>query len=72
MRYSRVCLHSFGYELPPRLVTSADLEQRLAPLYERLKLPEGRLELMSGIRARRFWEPGIITCIPFTSRRAVE
>jgi 3-oxoacyl-[acyl-carrier-protein] synthase-3 len=58
MKYSRVCLHSFGYELPPNIVTSADLEQQLAPVYERLKLPEGRLELMSGIRSRRFWEAG--------------
>ncbi|MCW5206392.1 3-oxoacyl-ACP synthase III [Desulfobulbus sp. F5] len=58
MKYSRVCLHSFGYELPPNVVTSADLEQQLAPVYERLKLPEGRLELMSGIRSRRFWDAG--------------
>ena len=58
MKYSRVCLHSFGYELPPKVVTSADIEQQLSPVYERLKLPEGRLELMSGIRSRRFWEPG--------------
>lgn len=58
MKYSRVCLHSFGYELPPNVVTSADLEQQLAPVYERLKLPEGRLELMSGIRSRRFWDEG--------------
>ena len=58
MHYSRVCLHSFGYELPPNVVTSADIEQQLAPVYKRLKLPEGRLELMSGIRSRRFWDPG--------------
>ncbi len=58
MKYSRVCLHSFGYELPPNVVTSADIEQQLAPVYERLKLPEGRLELMSGIRSRRFWDAG--------------
>ena len=58
MHYQHVCLNSFGYELPPREVTSADLEERLAPVYRRLKLPPGRLELMSGIRARRFWPPG--------------
>ena len=58
MKYSSVCLHGFGYELPPNEVTSADLEQELAPVYERLKLPEGRLELMSGIKSRRFWQPG--------------
>ncbi|MGB5686689.1 MAG: 3-oxoacyl-ACP synthase III [Candidatus Electrothrix sp.] len=57
MKYSRVCLHSFGYELPPNIVTSADLEQQLSSVYKRLKLPEGRLELMSGIRSRRFWNP---------------
>ncbi len=30
----------------------------MAPVYKRLKLPQGRLELMSGIRERRLWEPG--------------
>ncbi len=43
-------------ELPPEVWTSADLENKLAPVYERLKLPEGRLELMTGIRERRFWQ----------------
>ncbi|MEN8200186.1 MAG: 3-oxoacyl-ACP synthase III [Thermodesulfobacteriota bacterium] len=58
MHYSKVCLHTFGYALPPRVLTSDGIEQRLAPLYERLKLPAGRLELMSGIRERRLWEAG--------------
>jgi 3-oxoacyl-[acyl-carrier-protein] synthase-3 len=40
------------------MVSSEDLERRLAPVYERLKLPVGRLEMMSGIRERRFWNPG--------------
>lgn len=55
MYYNNVCLNRFGYELPPNEVTSEELEQRLAPVYKRLKLPSGRLELMSGIRTRRFW-----------------
>lgn len=55
MRYQNVCLESFGYSLPDEIVTSSEIEQRLAPLYERLRLPEGRLELMTGIRERRFW-----------------
>ena len=58
MLYSHVCLHSFGYELPPRIVTSTELEEQLAPVYKRLKLPPGRLELMSGIRERRLWPSG--------------
>src|SRR4029079_11589073 len=53
MRFRRVFLESFGYTLPDEVVTTAALERRLAPLYERLRLPEGRLELMTGIRERR-------------------
>ena len=55
-----MCLHSFGYELPPRVLTSAEIETRLAPVYKRLKLPEGRLEMMSGISERRLWELGTL------------
>ncbi len=58
MRYSQVCLDTFGYELPPRILTSEQIEQQLEPVYERLKLPPGRLELMSGIRQRRLWNEG--------------
>ncbi len=58
MKYNDVRLHSFGYELPPKILTSEDIERRLSPLYRRLKLPEGRLELMSGISERRLWEKG--------------
>lgn len=58
IHYSSVCLDSFGYALPPRVLTSEEIEERLAPVYKRLKLPVGRLELMSGIKERRLWEPG--------------
>lgn len=55
MRFENVSLAALDYALPPEVVTSEELERRLKPLYERLKLPEGRLELMTGIRERRFW-----------------
>ncbi|MBI5814817.1 MAG: 3-oxoacyl-ACP synthase III [Nitrospinae bacterium] len=58
MKFQNVRVVSFGYVLPPNVVTSAMIEQRLAPLYERLRLPAGRLELMTGIKERRFWNPG--------------
>jgi acyl-CoA:acyl-CoA alkyltransferase len=58
MHYRRVCLESFGYTLPEEVVTTAELERRLEPLYERLRLPAGRLELMTGIRQRRFFPAG--------------
>ncbi|MGL1932120.1 MAG: 3-oxoacyl-ACP synthase III [Desulfotalea sp.] len=56
--YSKVCLDTFSYALPPNVVQSTEIEAQLAPLYERLRLPEGRLELMSGIRERRLWDVG--------------
>jgi 3-oxoacyl-[acyl-carrier-protein] synthase III len=58
MRYSRVHLAAICYELAPEEVTSAELERRLAPLYEKLKLPQGQVEMLTGIRARRYWRSG--------------
>jgi len=58
MRYRRVCVEGFAHVLPPHVVTSDEIERRLAPTYERLGLPEGRLELMTGIRERRFFDRG--------------
>lgn len=55
MQFENVCIESLGYTLPATTVTTSELEQRLAPVYERLRLPEGRLELMTGILERRFW-----------------
>lgn len=59
MKYRHVRFHGFGYELPPQVITSEDIEEKLSPVYQKLKLPKGRLELMSGIRERRFWDHGI-------------
>ncbi|MBI5758626.1 MAG: 3-oxoacyl-ACP synthase III [Planctomycetales bacterium] len=58
MRYERVCIEAFSYTLPPHVLTSAEIEERLAPVYDRLALPAGRLEMMTGIRERRFWDHG--------------
>jgi 3-oxoacyl-[acyl-carrier-protein] synthase-3 len=59
MLFKDVYIAGLAYELPPNVVTSAELEERLNPLYERLKLPHGRLELMTGIKERRFWDDGM-------------
>lgn len=58
MPYHRVCLEALGYVLPSERVTTETLERRLQPLYDRLRLPAGRLELMTGIAERRFFPPG--------------
>jgi 3-oxoacyl-[acyl-carrier-protein] synthase III len=58
MQFSRVFLDAIGYELAPVVVTSAELEERLRPLYEALRLVPGQLESLTGISERRWWEPG--------------
>jgi 3-oxoacyl-[acyl-carrier-protein] synthase-3 len=58
MRYQRVCLESLGYTLPDETITTDQVEAWLAPAYQRLRLPAGRLELMTGIRERRFFPQG--------------
>jgi acyl-CoA:acyl-CoA alkyltransferase len=58
MKYSNVYIDAIGYELPPVVVTSTELEARLRPVYQALRLPEGQLEALTGIVERRWWEPG--------------
>jgi len=59
MQYKRVCVESFGYELPENIATSLSLEERLTPIYKKLNLSYGRLETMTGIHERRFWDDGV-------------
>lgn len=59
IQYSNVHIAGFGYELAPNVVDSQDLEERLAPLYDRLHLKKGQLEAITGIYERRFWDPGM-------------
>ena len=58
MLYKNVSIESFGYEIPPVKISSAEIEEQLSPVYQRLGLPEGRLELMTGIKERYFWKKG--------------
>ncbi len=57
MKYSRVYVDAIGYELAPVVVTSAEIESRLEPLYSKLKIAPGQLEAWTGITERRWWEP---------------
>ena len=58
MKYRAVTLESFGYQLAPVVVSTSDLEARLEPLYRQLRIAPGQLQAMTGIRERRWWEPG--------------
>ena len=56
MQFQNVVIESLEYVLPDTVITSEELESKLDSVYERLKLPKGRLELMTGIKERRFWD----------------
>ncbi len=58
MKYSKVYLEAFGYEIAPVVVSSTELEERLAPVYDELHLGAGQLEALTGIVERRWWEEG--------------
>ena len=54
-RYQHVCLETAACTIPPNVITSEEIEDQLAPVYDRLGLPAGRLEMMTGIQERRFF-----------------
>lgn len=58
MKYENVCIEAFAATFPEEVVTTDDLESQFSELYDRLKLPLGRLELMTGIKERRLWSKG--------------
>lgn len=60
MRFKHTCIEAFGYAVPEEIISSDEIERRLQPLYERLRLPAGRLELMTGICERRIWPDGML------------
>jgi 3-oxoacyl-[acyl-carrier-protein] synthase III len=60
MKFAHACIESLTAVLPDEIWSSARIEEQLRPLYERLKLPAGRLELMTGIKERRMWAAGTL------------
>lgn len=74
MLFQNVVIEGLAYDLPPHRVTSASLEDQIAPTMERLGVPLGRIEALSGIRERRFWDPGTMPSTAGTqiARRVIE
>ncbi|MCL1093272.1 MULTISPECIES: 3-oxoacyl-ACP synthase III [Shewanella] len=58
MKYSRVFINSMAYELAPEVVSTSELESRLAPLYKKFRIPMGQLATLTGIHERRWWPKG--------------
>ncbi len=58
MKFNHLRLHSWASVDPTQFLTSDQIESELQVLYTRAKLPEGRLELQTGIKRRGFWPKG--------------
>ncbi len=58
MKFENVVIESFAVHLPDNIVSTESIEEMLSPTYKRLRLPQGRLELMTGIKERRTWPSG--------------
>ena len=57
MHYQNVYIESLSYVIPTLEVRTIDIEHELRDLYARLGMKPGWLQAVTGIRARRFWEP---------------
>ncbi len=56
MKYSKVFIESFGYELAPNIITTQDIEAKLAPFFETINFGPGLIEGLTGITHRRYWD----------------
>jgi len=58
LRYTKVHIDAIGYELAPVVVSSDELEERLAPALDKLHIPTGQIEALTGVSERRWWPEG--------------
>jgi acyl-CoA:acyl-CoA alkyltransferase len=59
MRFENVAIYSVAHVDATHRVSSAELEARLEPALKRLRLPKGVLEALTGIKARRMFDPAV-------------
>lgn len=55
MQYNKVFIEHFSYALPDQIVSTREIEGRLSPIYNKLRIPQGQLEALTGIQERRWW-----------------
>ncbi|MDO5297413.1 MAG: 3-oxoacyl-ACP synthase III [bacterium] len=56
MLHTNVYLQSLTYQLPPNVVSTSSLYERLAPTLKRLGIPGSWLSSLSGVQERRLWD----------------
>ena len=56
-RFKNVVIEGMATEFPDTEVTSAEIEDKISHIYQRLGVPMGTLDRLSGIKTRKMWEP---------------
>ena len=74
MLHTDVCLEALAYELPPYVVSSESIFERLSPMLSRLKIPVESIQVTSGVEEIRFWDEGdtIVSTATRAARKAIE
>ena len=62
-------LAAMGIEMAPCIVSSAEIEEMMSSTWDRLGIPKGQIEQLTGFRERRWWNRG--TSISEMAARAV-
>lgn len=57
-RFTRAAMLSVSSSLPGTVVSSANIQEQLADVLDRLRLPRTLLERVAGVLERRIWSPG--------------
>jgi acyl-CoA:acyl-CoA alkyltransferase len=57
-RFEQVAISGLAHVDAPHVVSSAEIEDQLAATFRRLGIAPGLMESLSGISARRIWDPG--------------
>lgn len=74
MIFKNVSIETYAYQDPELFMTSDEVEEKLEPVYSRLKLPQGRLELQTSIKSRGYFPVGTrpSTIATFAAVKALE
>ncbi len=56
MKYSKVFIDSISYEMAPHVITTQEIEAQLQPFYDSVGFKPGQLEVLTGIKERRYWD----------------
>jgi len=54
-----IAIESIAYELPIHRIASSWIEEQISDTMNRLGIPQGQLEALTGIKERLFWDPGV-------------